>query len=205
MSEKIASPVSKPLLFAMALIGLTAAWAWMHFSPPLVDKIQINSIALLATLYYALVYLPLALIVLGLGHVCGVRPLQVGPAIARWILFGLIVGVVGLGLSAMLTRLNGGMTLAAQPLKAGGGLLVLGAALTLFQVLVEELLFRGWLRLVLRAIFGARAAVVLAALAYALFTMAGNVFAILPFANLVLLGLFLGLLAERSGGIAAPA
>ena len=81
---------------------------------------------------------------------------------------------------------------------------MLGAVLTLFQVLVEELLFRGWLRLVLRRMVGARGAVVLAALAYAGFTMAGSGFAILPFANLVLLGLFLGMLAERSSGIAAP-
>lgn len=191
-------------LGATVIVGLASTWAWTHYSPPLVDSLPISSIARLASIYYVLVYLPVAMLALGLGRICLVRPLRAGPAIFRWSVGSLSTGVIGLGLSALLARLNGGMDLSAQPVKSAGGLLMLGAVLTLFQVLVEELLFRGWLRLVLRRMVGARGAVVLAALAYAGFTMAGSGFAILPFANLVLLGLFLGMLAERSSGIAAP-
>ncbi len=204
METETHSVRSMPFLCASVIIGLISTWAWMRFAPPLVDKLQIDSIAKLATTYYALVYLPGAMIALALGRLCKVEPLRFGPSVVQWGGLSLFAGAAGLGLCAVLARLNGGMELAVQPAKSGGGILLLGAALTLLQVLVEELLFRGWLRLVLRAILGARVAVVLAALAYACFTMAGNGFAVLPFANLVLLGLFLGLLAERSGGIAAP-
>ena len=204
MSGEEAKARSPLVLSLAAVAGLALAWAWMHFSPPLVDRLQISSIARLATLYYALVYLPLIILALVLGGVCRVQPLRAGPAMGRWSAAGLVAGIAGLGLSALLARINGGMALAAEPVKTGGGLLALGVVLTLLQVLAEELLFRGWLRLALRNMLGARGAVVLAALAYAGFTMAGSGFAILPFANLALLGLFLGLLAERSGGIAAP-
>lgn len=195
---------SKPILASVVIIGVVLAWAWMHFSPPLVDSLQIDSIASLASIYYVLVYSPVAMLALGLGRICAVRPLRAGPAMGRWTVIGLVTGLGGLGLCAMLARINGGMAPALQPAKTSGGLLALGLALTLFQVLVEELLFRGWLRLVLRKMLGARWSVILAALAYAAFTMAGSGFAVLPLANLVLLALFLGLLAERSGGIAAP-
>ncbi len=204
MAQNSALKPPAAIVCLAALTGLLLAWTWMHYSPPLVDRFQNYSFGRLATIYYLLVYLPVALIALGLARVCGVQPLRAGPAMGRWTVIGLVAGLGGLGLCALLARINGGMALAVQPAKATGGLLALGLALTLFQVLVEELLFRGWLRLVLRRMIGARWSVILAALAYAGFTMAGSGFAVLPLANLVLLALFLGLLAERSGGIAAP-
>jgi membrane protease YdiL (CAAX protease family) len=194
-----------PLFLIIAMLaGLAAAKGWMHFSQPLVDTIQVNSIAVLATIYYALVYLPLLVLALVLGSVCAVKPWLTGSNATKWISIGLTAGLCGMGIAALLARLNGGMAPAVEAAQTSGGLLAIGGLLTLFQVLVEELLFRGWLRQTFRAMLGPRNAIVVSALTYAAFSIVGSGFALLPFVNLVLLALFLGLLAERSGGIAAP-
>ena len=176
----------------------------MHFAQPLLDTIQISSIAALASVYYGLIYVPLALLAVVLCHVCHVRGWQPGPALGRWIVVGLALGGGGMLISAGLAMLNGGMTQAAVSGHTARGLLAIGMVLTLFQVLTEELLFRGWLRLALNSAFGPAFGIIVSALAYAGFVMASSGFAALPFVNLLLLGLMLGLIAQRSGGIAAP-
>lgn len=198
---KLHSPL---FLWALALAGLGLAWAWLHVSQPMVDTIQVESIAALACFYYGLVYVPLALLALVLGSLCAVQPWRPGGAPLKWAAGALLAGAAGMAISAGLAWLNGGLVAGGMAGRTGTGLILLGALLTLVQVCAEELLFRGWLRATLRQMLGPRAAVVLAALAYAAFSMAGSSIALLPLANLLLLGLFLGFLAERSGGIAAP-
>ncbi len=204
MSSEAGRAHSAPFLLAAALAGLALAWAWMHFAQPLVDTIQVDSLAALACLYYGLIYLPIALLALVMGSICGVRSWCAGERAGRWIAIAFSAGAAGIGLAASLSWLNGGLVSAAQPATLHAGLLFLGAALTLLQIAAEELLFRGWLQGSLRQIFGGKTAIALAALAYAGLSMAGSGFVALPFVNLVLMGLFLGLLAERTGGIAAP-
>lgn len=194
-----------PAFLLLAIVaGLAAAWGWMHFSQPLVDTIQVSSIAVLATIYYALVYVPLGALALALASLCGVHAWYHGRNSPSGIVSGLLLGAGGMAIAAALAAINGGMVSANGAAKASGNLIAIGGALILFQVAVEELLFRGWLRLTLEHVLGKRAGVAVAALGYAGFVVAGSGFALLPFVNLALLGLFFGLLAQRTGGIAAP-
>lgn len=79
---------------------------------------------------------------------------------------------------------------------------VAGFPLMVVTIVGEEILFRGVLQDALRARLGPRAAVGLAAVAYALANLGSGTW-ILPLVALVLGGLW-GLLAERSGGLWVP-
>jgi membrane protease YdiL (CAAX protease family) len=68
----------------------------------------------------------------------------------------------------------------------------------------EELLFRGWVQPVLVRGWGPAAAILITALAFAALHVAGGARTPLTLVNLMLGGILFGLLAWRSGGLAAP-
>ena len=68
----------------------------------------------------------------------------------------------------------------------------------------EELFFRGWLQPVLARAWGPIAAIAITAVAFAALHVAGGARTPLTLLNLMLGGLLFGLLAWRSGGLAAP-
>ena len=77
--------------------------------------------------------------------------------------------------------------------------------MTLLGVVAEELLFRGWLLSALEDRVGGSLAVLLSAVAFSAFHLwAGGAVDAISLANLLLGGLWFGLLAQRSGGILAP-
>lgn len=193
--------------FGLILGGLLAAWGWMRFSQPLADTIQVDSIVALSWIYYSLVYLPIAVLAVALSYLCHVRPWHNEAATGRWIASALACGIFGLGVAASLAWLNGGVVRGAGNEAAQQGqamLLATGFALILFQVLAEELLFRGWLRQTLELHLGTSKAIFISSAIFVAFSFAGGRFELLAAVNLFLLGLFLGLIAQRSGGIAAP-
>jgi hypothetical protein len=84
------------------------------------------------------------------------------------------------------------------------GLIALGIALTGLQAGAEEVLFRGWLQPALIARIGVPGGVLAGAVVFAAFHAISATSDPISLANLVLGGLWFGLLALRSGGILAP-
>jgi membrane protease YdiL (CAAX protease family) len=87
----------------------------------------------------------------------------------------------------------------AAPLALAAGVMVI-----LFQTTSEEVFFRGWLLRALERRIGAIAAGGLSALLFAAFHVLGGARAPMSLGNLLLGGVWFGLLALRSGGLAAP-
>lgn len=187
----------------MAALGFALALAWQLFALPLADTIEADSFVVLACLFYGLVQGPLIVLALALGGVCSVRAWAPGRASPLLLGGAFALGFAAPALAAGFGWLNGGLV----PGEAAGGdkgsaILLLGAALLLLQIVAEELLLRGWLLQVLRGAFGRPVALVLTALAFAVWTMAGAPLAVLPAFNLILFGLVLAVAADRFGGIA---
>ena len=118
-----------------------------------------------------------------------------------WIAVGAAIGIGGLiltladaALAGAVSRGTGGFTVAT---------LVLGSLVMLGQSASEELFFRGWLQPVLARGWGPAAAIAVTALAFAGLHVAGGARTPLTLVNLLLGGILFGLLAWRSGGIAA--
>ncbi|MEP6867699.1 MAG: CPBP family intramembrane glutamic endopeptidase [Novosphingobium sp.] len=197
-------PLSGPAAWAVAAMGLIAAGGWIGFAQKLGDTIDTQSVAVLALLFYGLVYLPVILIAAILGIVCGVRVFRAGRRPGKWLLIGLGIGATGFALTALYAGLNGGLS-AGEGTRAGAGMFLLGLALTLLTTCAQELLLRGWLQPLLCRLTGrALPAILIAALASAALQLIGGTFIWLPFINLTLAGALFGLLANLSGGLIAP-
>jgi len=130
------------------------------------------------------------------GAVFGVRP---------WVGFpvGLLLGLGGLGLAVAYTALAGSIVpLVAKPDPL---MLIAGLGVVLLQVVAEEAYFRGWLQPVLTRAWGPPVAVGVTAIVFALVHCLGGARSPLTLANLLLGGVWFGLLALRGGGIARAA
>ena len=103
----------------------------------------------------------------------------------------------------MLATINGGVVRDTGT-SFSAGLVLLGVVLTLLQVSTEELLFRGWLQPALIERIGVPLGIVLGAALFAAFHLPSGVRAPLSLVNLMLGGVWFGLLAQRSGGLVAP-
>lgn len=115
---------------------------------------------------------------------------------------GAIVGIAGLAIALALAALAG---VVGRGTEAGGlgGLILLGTLMTLFQTGVEELYFRGWLQPALQRGWGRWAGLAASALAFAALHLLAGATGV-GLVTITLAGLWFGLLAERSGGIALP-
>lgn len=200
------SPAAIAIVAGVAI--LAAAWVWLAargvdgaimlgwvagLSDPIVD--------LLANLAVFGGLIVIALSALRLAPVdTPLATLGTGAALA----LGSALGLGGLLAAAAQAWLGGHVLLAPTPVAAGAGMLVLGAAVTLFQATAEELFFRGWLQPRLARITGTAGAIGLAALAFALVHIFGGARDLLSLFNIFLAGLLFGLLRHHGGTIAAP-
>lgn len=123
------------------------------------------------------------------------------PSRAAWIALGALFGIGGFLLTLGDASLAGTVMRGA----AGGaaGALLLGTAVTLGQSAAEEVFFRGWLQPVLVRAWGPAAAIGVTAAAFSGLHIAGGARGGVELINLALGGLLFGVLAWRSGGIAA--
>ena len=193
--------------WAIIIIGLIAAL--FAVAEPVRDaigeRITVDSVITGNVLFYVVLFVPLILLSLLLGLLGRHRVLRAGESPLRWVLVGLLIGAGGLATCVLYVWLN--ESLLAVPIDAlAQNHLILGTAIVLLGVAAEELLFRGWLLGALQDMLGPSWAVLLSAIAFSGFHWwAGGAAAdVVSLANLMLGGLWFGLLAVRSGGILAP-
>ncbi|WP_206244462.1 CPBP family intramembrane glutamic endopeptidase [Novosphingobium terrae] len=128
------------------------------------------------------------------GSVLGPRPL-------RGFVFGLSLGLGGLLLAVAYAWLAGAVVPgSAHP---DPKLLLAGLGVVLLQVAAEEYYFRGWIQLVLAQAWGGPLAVMITAAIFALVHCLGEARSAVTLANLLIGGIWFGLLALRGGGMAS--
>ncbi|MDE2595334.1 MAG: CPBP family intramembrane metalloprotease [Sphingomonadales bacterium] len=193
-----------PLLGWLAVVaGTGLSIGWVIVGQRIGAAITIEAIGQAMSVYYAVLFLPLIGMALLFGWFGKLRVLRWGDAPARWLAVGLALGAGGFLVTLGYAWLNGGLV-PGEVARGSFGLIALGAALTLLQVGTEEVLFRGWLQPALIARVGVPAAVVLGAVVFAVFHIPAGAVSPMSLVNLVLGGVFFGLLALRSGGLVAP-
>jgi len=126
-----------------------------------------------------------------------------GPHAGAMASLGAGVGLFGLFAAFAYARIAG-VAVAVPGGSTGMGAVLIGTVATIVQVGGEEIYFRGWLQRALGAAWGPVPALLVTALVFAALHLLGGARAPLSLVNLLLGGLFFGLLAQRSGGIAAP-
>ena len=134
---------------------------------------------------------------------CKVNALKLGDRVGSSTAIGFAIGAIGVSLAAGYAWIAG--TMSALPASTGVGLLLGGTLLVIIQAGSEEVYFRGWLQPVLEQRWGTAAAIVLSAVAFSLLHIIGGARSPITILNLFLGGVLFGLLAARTGGIAAPA
>lgn len=169
------------------------------------ERITVDSLITGNVLFYTILFVPLIILSLLLGILGRHRVLRAGENPFRWILVGLLIGSGGLATCVFYAWLNGGLIRVAIEPQAQNYLL-LSTAIVLLGVTAEELLFRGWLLSALQDMLGSSWAILLSAFAFSGFHWwAGGAEAdVVSLANLMVGGLWFGLLAVRSNGILAP-
>jgi hypothetical protein len=188
--------------FAWIAIGVVLGWAWVLLAQHVGAAITIESETAANALFYLILFGPLGAIAFGAAALSHVRLLRRGERPGFWLGVGLALGTAGLLATLALSGLQGGIASGVVP-SAALGVLSLGMVLTLFQTGVEEVFFRGWLQPALIDRIGPAAGIVVTALCFCAFHVAGGARAPVSLLNIALAGLFFGLLAWRSGGIVA--
>jgi membrane protease YdiL (CAAX protease family) len=142
------------------------------------------------------------LLVAGLvgGWLCGLNAAGLGPRPASSLGEGSAIGLGGLLVATALAAIAG--VLHRHDGGSSAGLFLWGTALIVLQAGSEELFFRGWLQPVLVRSWGAWG-ILVTAIAFAALHLVAGASAGISLLNLFLGGLLFGLLAARSGGIAA--
>lgn len=207
MNGDIARPRSAFADWAIIVVGLVMA-LFVVAEPvrnAISERITVESVITGYVLFYVVLFAPLILLSLLLGQLGRHRVLRAGGRPLWWILVGQLVGAGGLATCVFYAWLNGSLRPITIDAEAQNHLL-LGTAIVLLGVAAEELLFRGWLLGALQDMLGSSWAVLLSAIAFSGFHWwAGGAAAdVVSLANLLLGGLWFGLLAVRSGGILAP-
>lgn len=116
--------------------------------------------------------------------------------------FGVLLAGVGLGLALALPALGQGTSLKAAGLAIPG--FAAAFLVMLFQTVGEEVFFRGWLLPILTSRWGAWVGLAASSLLFAAPHFIGSPLSPLAVLNDTLAGTVFGLLALRTGGLAAP-
>lgn len=125
-------------------------------------------------------------------------------AIPLTIAIGFAMGLGGLLFSFGEAWIGGHVVDPVNPTSGSVMTLMLGTMLVLFQTASEEIFFRGWFQRILCERKGLIIGVIGSSLAFAATHIIGGARDPLSLLNLFLGGLFFGLLAVRTGGLAAP-
>ena len=203
----------RPLSYVAVLITVLTMAAAMAGGPQLysllgpgIDDGSLSAMAYDRAVFYAATIGPFYLVALTMLAIerRPWAPDHLDPVVAAMV--GAALGLAGVGAALVVTNVAGVLTVGppVTPLSSGLIGVGLGAVLVGVQVTGQELFFRGWLQPVLAYRLGRPMGLVFTALLFA--GMEGIGASPTPFAllNQVLAGLVLGLLALRTGGLAAP-
>ncbi len=116
---------------------------------------------------------------------------------------GLALGIAGVGAALVLSGIAGVNHRGASHAPVVLAFLA-GIVATLGQTAAEEYYFRGWLQPGLQAVWGRWPGIAVSAIGFAAVHFYAAAKEPLAFVNLVLAGLWLGVLANRSGGLMLP-
>ncbi len=188
---------------ALLGVGIAIAVVAILYGPTVATLWPIESVLLVTMLIYAAVFAPMVAAAFGLGMVSGVKTFAPGQPLGKWMALGLAAGTGGLAIAVGYTWLVGALVPGTTGALIGSGL-VAGFALILFQVACEEVFFRGWVQPLLARLVPPLVAVGIGAVLFAGFHVLGGARSLVTLANLLLGGIWFGLLAWRSGGIVAP-
>ena len=133
--------------------------------------------------------------------VAGTRLTGLGPAAIRWAVVGACSGLGAVAWCVLALGLAGRVSADASP---GGTIALIGVVLTAGQAAGEEVLFRGWMQPAFARLIPAGGAALLTAALFAAMHLPGGWREPLSIVNILLAGWWMGLLALRSGGLAAP-
>jgi uncharacterized protein len=187
--------------------GLAVAAAAILLAPQMAGMLPIESPLVLNAAFYGLIFGPMAIAALAGGWLTGMLP-SAGAQPLRWAPVSLVGGAAGLIAAACYAWLAGSAVPGSAGPGAGGalqmGAFLAGIVIIAGQVAAEELFFRGWMQPLLARHAGPVAALIVAAIAFAGFHMLGGSRAPLTLLNLLLGGVWFGLLGWRSGGLIAP-
>lgn len=126
------------------------------------------------------------------------------PVLGRWqrALLGLAIGAFAFLITVLAASVAGVVQQAGQGGFGPG--IVFAAFLTAFQAFGEEFFFRGWLQPIFAYQWGLRTGLLVTAVIFALSHWVVEPLSALATVNIFIAGLFFGLLALRTGGLAAP-
>jgi uncharacterized protein len=195
---------ANPVRDYAALVGgiVVAALAILLGPNVAADVLPASPIAATAV-FFAIIFLPMAIAAIGLGFLTPVPAYGLGERAGYWAGIAALSGVGGLLIAASYSRLSGSAIDGTGAAFAASGLLA-GFVLILFQVGCEELFFRGWMQPLIARLATPLVAIAASAVLFAGFHVLGGARAPLTLLNLLLGGIWFGLLAWRSGGVLAP-
>lgn len=186
------------LAAALIIFAVQAGFARLVLSP----SVAIWSAARQESAFTLAIFALLALTA-GLGLLVSGRRIAAGYRPELTFPLGAALGIVGLWLAVELSSIAGVSGTGAG--RTGATMLLLGGSiLTLFQTSVEEFYFRGWLQPVLQDGWGRWPGLIAAGIAFAGLHFVSGEFDPVSLLNLFLGGLWFGLLADKSAGLALP-
>ena len=186
------------------VVGIAAGAGWVPVAQQLGEHIPTTNPGTAVALFNLLVFGPLFALAIVLGLLTRQPVMRAGNRPVQWTLAGLACGTVAILSTIGFSWLSGGLRPALNPLPVVPEWIALGIGLTVLQAGAEEVLFRGWLQPALIARIGRSWGVLAGALVFAGFHALAATSDPISLANLVLGGLWFGLLALRSRGILAP-
>lgn len=152
-------------------------------------------------LFTLLLYVPMLVVALIGSWWCDVKVME-GTRFVAASVFGLAVGLSGITLSVAYTVMAGSAVRADGAMQIFSPLLLVGGLAFIFiQVLAEEWYFRGWIQPVLERALGPVLAIGITSVAFAALHFVSGTGGPMSFFNLILGGMWFGLLRCRSGGI----
>jgi uncharacterized protein len=214
-----ASPVEKPaktakqsgviIDLALAFGSMIAIMAWISAAGLIINALTTGgAIADIVTLEIAatlIIFGGLFVLALAARLLVALPVRAPHVTMAAAVGLGLALGIAAQSYAVLATWLSNHLADPINPAARGTILMLIGGStLLLFQTAAEEFFFRGWIQPVLTKYFGAIAGIAGASIAFSLMHVYGGTRDPMSIVNLTLGGLFFGVLAWRTGGLAAP-
>ncbi len=210
--EPIAAPSRarrRAASLGLAAISLLFVWLWLwlavHADPSTLFGLLEpgRDLRARALVFDLVVFGGLGLLGFGFALILRFPALRAGADPLLAVTFGFACGLGGM-VALFAVVLVSGHAQAGSVARLALGVPLLGIAATLVQTAGEEVFFRGWLLRALGDPLGAGAAVAASAASFGLAHLVAGWEGPVSLVNVTLAGVWFGLLASRTGGLAAP-